>query len=182
MLARATVNIGLKWNPPPSPEHSQLDDLKKIYIWIEGAFHCQNMLLLPSAETVSEAPGAYGVLSRNITTWCTWDRCGTGFRLEFQDGHGSAANIAWPSHRYVSAPSALDRPCLYMGKCPLRASVKACCCHHRWVQFMLGIVCKGHTPLGPWTAPQMWWHINCLELFAVLLDLRRFWMLVQGKC
>lgn len=29
--------------------------------------------------------------------------------------------------------------------------------------------------------PQLYWHINCLELLAVILDLRRFQPLIQGK-
>ncbi len=32
-----------------------------------------------------------------------------------------------------------------------------------------------------WTGPQLHWHINCLELLAVLLALRRFQPLIQGK-
>ncbi|XP_051562812.1 uncharacterized protein LOC127446152 [Myxocyprinus asiaticus] len=44
-----------------------------------------------------------------------------------------------------------------------------------------GVVCNGHTATGSWTGPRLRWHINCLELLAVLLALRRFRPLIQGK-
>ncbi|KAI2662397.1 ORF V: Enzymatic polyprotein [Labeo rohita] len=37
-----------------------------------------------------------------------------------------------------------------------------------------GAVCNGQAALGSWTGPRLQWHINCLELLAVLLALRRF--------
>ncbi|KAL0153391.1 hypothetical protein M9458_051310 [Cirrhinus mrigala] len=44
-----------------------------------------------------------------------------------------------------------------------------------------GTVCNGHAASGVWTDPRLHWHINCLELLAVLLALRRFRPLIQGK-
>ncbi|KAL0193781.1 hypothetical protein M9458_012077, partial [Cirrhinus mrigala] len=44
-----------------------------------------------------------------------------------------------------------------------------------------GTVCNGHAASGVWTGPRLHWHINCLELLAVLLALRRFRPLIQGK-
>ncbi|KAI2665918.1 Transposon Ty3-G Gag-Pol polyprotein [Labeo rohita] len=44
-----------------------------------------------------------------------------------------------------------------------------------------GAVCNGQAASGVWTGPQLHWHINCLELLAVLLALRRFRPLIQGK-
>ncbi|KAI2657747.1 ORF V: Enzymatic polyprotein [Labeo rohita] len=37
-----------------------------------------------------------------------------------------------------------------------------------------GAVCNGQAASGSWTGPRLQWHINCLELLAVLLALRRF--------
>ncbi|KAL0148340.1 hypothetical protein M9458_056320 [Cirrhinus mrigala] len=37
-----------------------------------------------------------------------------------------------------------------------------------------GAVCNGKAASGSWTGPRLQWHINCLELLAVLLALRRF--------
>ncbi|KAI2648125.1 ORF V: Enzymatic polyprotein [Labeo rohita] len=44
-----------------------------------------------------------------------------------------------------------------------------------------GAVCNGQAASGVWTGPRLLWHINCLELLAVLLALKRFRPLVQGK-
>ncbi|KAL0199319.1 hypothetical protein M9458_007859, partial [Cirrhinus mrigala] len=37
-----------------------------------------------------------------------------------------------------------------------------------------GAICNGQAASGSWTGPRLQWHINCLELLAVLLALRRF--------
>ncbi|KAI2651032.1 ORF V: Enzymatic polyprotein [Labeo rohita] len=37
-----------------------------------------------------------------------------------------------------------------------------------------GAVCNRQAASGSWTGPRLQWHINCLELLAVLLALRRF--------
>ncbi|KAI2662122.1 ORF V: Enzymatic polyprotein [Labeo rohita] len=37
-----------------------------------------------------------------------------------------------------------------------------------------GAVCNGQAASGSWTGPRLQWHINCLELLAVLLALCRF--------
>ncbi len=44
-----------------------------------------------------------------------------------------------------------------------------------------GAMCNGHTAAGLWTGPQLQWHINCLELLAVWLALRRFRTLLHEK-
>ncbi len=42
-------------------------------------------------------------------------------------------------------------------------------------------MCNGYAAAGLWTGPQLQWHINCLELLAVWLALRRFKMLLHEK-
>ncbi|KAL0199089.1 hypothetical protein M9458_007629, partial [Cirrhinus mrigala] len=44
-----------------------------------------------------------------------------------------------------------------------------------------GAVCSGHAASGVCTGSQLLWHINCLELVTVLLALKRFRPLIQGK-
>ncbi|KAL0169213.1 hypothetical protein M9458_033809, partial [Cirrhinus mrigala] len=44
-----------------------------------------------------------------------------------------------------------------------------------------GATCNGQAASGVWTGPRLFWHINCLELLAVLLALRRFRPMIQGK-
>ncbi len=40
-----------------------------------------------------------------------------------------------------------------------------------------GATCNGQAASGVWTGPRVLWHINCLELWAVHLTLRQFWLL-----
>ncbi|KAL0201658.1 hypothetical protein M9458_004845, partial [Cirrhinus mrigala] len=44
-----------------------------------------------------------------------------------------------------------------------------------------GAVCNGQAASGSWTGPRLQWHINCLELLAVLLALRRFRPMLRHK-
>ncbi|KAI2648848.1 ORF V: Enzymatic polyprotein [Labeo rohita] len=44
-----------------------------------------------------------------------------------------------------------------------------------------GATCNGQAASGVWTGPRLFWHINCLELLAVLLALRRFHPMIWGK-
>lgn len=40
---------------------------------------------------------------------------------------------------------------------------------------------NGHAVSGVWTGPQLHWHINCLELLAVRLDLSRLRQRIRGR-
>ncbi len=44
-----------------------------------------------------------------------------------------------------------------------------------------GAMCNGHAAAGLWTGHQLQWHINCLELLAVWLALRRFKTLLHER-
>ncbi|KAL0160837.1 hypothetical protein M9458_044562, partial [Cirrhinus mrigala] len=44
-----------------------------------------------------------------------------------------------------------------------------------------GAVCNGQAASGSWTGPRLQWHINCLELLAVLLALHRFRPMLRHK-
>ncbi|KAL0157227.1 hypothetical protein M9458_048473, partial [Cirrhinus mrigala] len=44
-----------------------------------------------------------------------------------------------------------------------------------------GAVCNGQTASGSWTGPRLRWHVNCLELLAVFLVLRRFLPMLRHK-
>ncbi|KAL0195108.1 hypothetical protein M9458_008680, partial [Cirrhinus mrigala] len=44
-----------------------------------------------------------------------------------------------------------------------------------------GSVCNGQAASGSWTGPRLQWHINCLELLAVFLALRRFRRMLHGE-
>ncbi len=89
-----------------------------------------------STETVSEAPGAYGIRS-----------CSHAARIASYET--TSALVALPSPEVGMAPRCtsgehhtgvspllqpLDRPCLSTGRGALRTSVSACCCHNRCLQ------------------------------------------------
>ncbi len=93
-----------------------------------------------SSETVSEAPGAYGICS-----------CSHAARIASYET--TSALVALPSPEVGMAPRCtsgeyhtgvspllqlLDRPCLSTGRGALRTSVSACCCHNRCLQHGLG--------------------------------------------
>ncbi len=93
-----------------------------------------------STETVSEAPGAYGIRS-----------CGHAARIASYET--TSLLVALPSPEVGMAPRCtsgehhtgvspllqpLDRPCLSTGRGALRTSVSACCCHNRCLQHGLG--------------------------------------------
>ncbi len=44
-----------------------------------------------------------------------------------------------------------------------------------------GAMCNGHAAVGLWTGSRLQWHVNCLELLAVWLALRRFKVLLHDK-
>ncbi len=91
-------------------------------------------------ETVSEAPGAYGIRSR-------------GHAARIASYETTSALVTLPSPEVGIAPRCtsgehhtgvspllqpLDRPCLSTGRGALRTSVSACCCHNRCLQLGLG--------------------------------------------
>ncbi len=86
-----------------------------------------------STETVSKAPGAYGI--RN---------CSNAARVALYET--TSALVTLPSPKmgmvplYIVSPllQPLDGPCLSTGRGAHRTSVLACCCHNRSLQHGLG--------------------------------------------
>ncbi len=128
-----------------------------------------------TTETVSEAPGAYGIRS-----------CSHAARIASYETTSALATLPGPkvgmaprytASRYLPAvsplPQPLDRPCLSTGRGAPRTSVPAYCCHNRCLQHGLGRYMQ--------RAGRLLWHINCLELWAVHLALRQFRPLLLGK-
>ncbi|KAL0179664.1 hypothetical protein M9458_025106, partial [Cirrhinus mrigala] len=102
-------------------------------------------------KTGSEAPRAHGILSRGHAA-------GTGFILEYIPGE----------HHTIVSPDTqpLDRH--YVPTVSRRIIVTTDASKTGW-----GATCNGQAASGVWTGPRLFWHINCLELLAVLLALRR---------
>ncbi len=93
-----------------------------------------------TTETVSEAPGAYGIRS-----------CSHAARIASYETTSALATLPGPevgmaprytASRYLPAvsplPQPLDRPCLFTGRGAPRTSVPAYCCHNRCLQHGLG--------------------------------------------
>ncbi len=93
-----------------------------------------------TTETVSEAPGAYGIRS-----------CSHAARIASYETTSALATLPGPevgmvprytASRYIPAvsplPQPLDRPCLSTGRGAPRTSVPAYCCHNRCLQHGLG--------------------------------------------
>ncbi len=134
-----------------------------------------------SAETVSEAPGAYGIRSHaaRIASYET-----------------TSALVALPSPEVGMAPRCtsgeyhtgvspllqpLDRPCLSTGRVPLEQVSRHVVVTTDASSTGWGATCNGQAASGLWTGPRLLWHINCLELLAVRLALRQFRPLLLGK-
>ncbi len=103
-----------------------------------------------SAETVSEAPGAYGIRS-----------CSHAARIASYET--TSALVALPSPEVGMAPRCtsgghhtgvspllqpLDGPCFSTGRGALRTSVSACCCHNKCLQHGLGCYMQRAGSLG----------------------------------
>ncbi len=136
-----------------------------------------------TTETVSEAPGAYGIRS-----------CSHAVRIASYETTSALATLPGPevgmaprytASRYLPAvsplPQPLDRPCLSMGRVPLEQVSRHTVVTTDASSTGWGATCNGQAASGLWTGPRLLWHINCLELWAVHLALRQFRPLLLGK-
>ncbi len=136
-----------------------------------------------STETFSEAPGAYGILSRYHAARIASYETASALASRPSPEMGMA-----PRHRpgltHPVLPSHLQP---MVGSCFLRAEVPLEQVSRHVVVSTdasatgWGAMCNGHAAAGLWTGPQLQWHINCLELLAVWLALRRFRTLLHEK-
>lgn len=62
----------------------------------------------------------------------------------------------------------------------LRADLETSCGDHRCLKHGWGAICNGHAVFGLWTGSR-YCYINNLKLLTVLLSMKRFWLLIQGK-
>ncbi len=93
-----------------------------------------------SAETVSEAPGAYGIRScSHVARIASYETISALVALPSPEV-GMAPRCTSGEHHTGVSPllQPLDGPCLSTGRGALRTSVSACCCHNRCLQHGLG--------------------------------------------
>ncbi len=135
-----------------------------------------------STETFSEAPGAYGILSRYHAARIASYETASALASRPSPEMGMARHIPGLTHPVL--PSHLQP---MVGSCFLRAEVPLEQVSRHVVVSTdasatgWGAMCNGHAAAGLWTGPQLQWHINCLELLAVWLALRRFRTLLHEK-
>ncbi len=122
-----------------------------------------------TTETVSEAPGAYGIRS-----------CSHAARIASYETTSALVTLLGPevgmALRYTASgylpavsplPQPLDEPCLSTGQVSRHTVLTTDASNTGW-----GATCNGQAASGLWTGPRLLWHINCLELWAVHLALR----------
>ncbi|KAL0162049.1 hypothetical protein M9458_041445, partial [Cirrhinus mrigala] len=80
------------------------------------------------------------------------------------------------AYRYKREPSAVPCDNVDLGQVSRHLVVYTDASSMGW-----GAVCNGQAASGSWTGPRLQWHINCLELLAVLLALRRFRPMLRHK-
>ncbi len=137
-----------------------------------------------TTETVSEAPGAYGIRS-----------CSHAARFASYETTSALATLPGPEvgmapwytasgyHPAVlPLPQPLDGPCLSMGRGAPITSVPAYCLSQQMPPARAGALhATGRQPRGSGQGPDWFGTINCLELWAVHLALRQFRPLLLGK-
>ncbi len=131
-----------------------------------------------STETFSEAPGAYGILSRyhaaRIASYETASALASrpSLRVTYRVSLTPSCRRTfspWSDLAFLRAGVPLEQVSRHI-------VVSTDASATGW-----GAMCNGHAAAGLWTGPQLQWHINCLELLAVWLALRRFRTLLHEK-
>ncbi len=122
-----------------------------------------------STETFSEAPGAYGILSRyhadGIASYETASALASRPSPEIGMAPRHIPGLTHPSCRRTFSPwsdLAFLRAEVPLEQVSRHVVVSTDTSATGW-----GAMCNGHAAAGLWTGPQLQWHINCLELLAV---------------
>ncbi|KAI2649133.1 rRNA biogenesis protein rrp36 [Labeo rohita] len=120
-------------------------------------------------EILSEAPGAHDILSRGHVAGPDAHETATELASYLSPENGMAPRHI-PCEHHTIVVQNLQPLGRHFVPAVRDASKKG------W-----GAVCNGRVASGVWTGPHLLWYINCLELLTVLLALKRFRPLVQGK-
>ncbi|CAM4634692.1 unnamed protein product [Leuciscus chuanchicus] len=135
-----------------------------------------------STETISEAPGAYGIRSRSNAARIVSYETASALASQSSPEVGMATRHA-PCPSDSDLPSDLhpvDEPQFSTGRSAWPVSrhvvVSTDASTMGW-----GAMCNGQAAAGSWTGPQRLWHVSCLELLAVRLALHRFRALLRGQ-
>ncbi len=126
------------------------------------------------SETVSEAPGAYGIRScSHAAQAASWDHFSIGYR------RGTLwVNITQECRHSFSPWTVLV---FLRARVPLEQVSRHIVVTTDASSTGWGATCNGQAASRLWTGPRLLWHINWLELLAVYLASRQFWPLLLGK-
>ncbi len=136
-----------------------------------------------SAETVSEAPGAYGIRScSHAARIASYETTSALVALPSPE-MGMASRCTSGEHHTGVPPllQPLDGPCFLRAGVPLEQVSRHVVVTTDASSMGWGATCNGQAAPGLWSGPRLLWHINCLELLAVHLALRQFRPLLLGK-
>ncbi|KAI2661350.1 ORF V: Enzymatic polyprotein [Labeo rohita] len=155
-----------------SPPHQRA---RAVSAEVSGVIQTQNS---GPSQNISEAPGAYGSRSRSDAARPASYETASALVTRSSPEMGMAP---WhtPDWRFpaVSPPvQPVVRPGLPSGRSPPGTSLQASCGIHGCLFHGLGCCMQRASSIGllDRTSTRLQWHINCLELLAVLLALRRF--------
>ncbi|KAI2661461.1 ORF V: Enzymatic polyprotein [Labeo rohita] len=167
LFSRCVAGLGQHDSPPHQQARAVSAELSEL-IQTQDSGPSQN---------ISEAPGAYGSCSRGDAAGLASYETASALVTRSSPEMGMAP---WhtPDWRFpaVSPPvQPVVRPGLFLqagvplGQVSRHLVVYTDASFTGW-----GAVCNGQAASGSWTGPRLQWRINCLELLAVLLALRRF--------
>ncbi|KAL0147675.1 hypothetical protein M9458_057010 [Cirrhinus mrigala] len=128
------------------------------------------------SKDFSEAPGAYGSCSR-------------AHAAQLASYETASALAPWPSSEMGMAPRhvpgrrhpGMSPPFQPVAGVPLGQVRRHVIVNTDASGTGWGARCNGQAASGFWTGPRLQWHINCLELLAVFLALRRFRRMLHGE-
>ncbi|KAL0154035.1 hypothetical protein M9458_050694 [Cirrhinus mrigala] len=123
------------------------------------------------SQNISEAPGAYGSCSRGDGAGLASYETASALVTRSSPEMGMA-----PWHTPDWCFPVVSPPVQPVAGVPLGQVSR-----HLVVSTGWGAVCNGQAASGSWTGPRLQWHIDCLELLAVLLALRRFRPMLRHK-
>ncbi|KAI2655623.1 Transposon Ty3-G Gag-Pol polyprotein [Labeo rohita] len=134
-------------------------------------------------KTGSEAPRAHGILSRGHATGFDAHETAAALASYSSPQVGVASRHISSKHHTIVSPDTqpLDRHYVPTVRSSPGTGVQTHRCHHGCFQDRLGCHLQRAGSFRGLDRPRLFWHINCLELLAVLLALRRFRPMIQGK-
>ncbi|KAL0149293.1 hypothetical protein M9458_055331 [Cirrhinus mrigala] len=135
------------------------------------------------SQNISEAPGAYGSRSRSNAarpaSYETASALATRSSPRWAWHRGTLRIGVSPQCRRLFSP--WSDPAYLRAGVPLGQVSRHVVVHTDASTTGWGAVCNGQAASGSWTGPRLLWHINCLELLAVLLVLHRFLPMLRHK-